>query len=271
MIRIVIIAISFFTFSKLHAQDFVADTLYAGLNKASSFTVTNNAVYIVESGAHRVIKISPSGKLIEGYGNRGSNNYQFDGPTDIATTTGLKIYVSDPGNNRIQVFDKRWQYLSSIRGNEKFRTKAEINPGFLGVNRLGEIFFYDSKSKSLGKYDEDGAYLDQIPVPSEIKDVSGLQVVDSKIYLLDKKSGLIHQLSENGFYETYFLAEGVTAFFNANQILYTADRTSLKQQQRQDIQTILNIPGGAEIKDIMVVDQAIYMLTAKYLIKVQRK
>ncbi len=212
MSRLCLIALMSFLLSTVEAQQFKVDTLYSGLKNPTSFLLANNAIYIVEQGNHRILKLDLNGNLIEKYGNRGSGNYQFDSPTDIASSTGLKIFVSDPGNNRIQVFDKRWQYLSSIKGNDKFRTRDEISPEYIGVNKQGEIFFYDSRSKSIGKYDEDGAYLDQIPIPSDIKEVSGLQTSESKIFILDKKSELIHRLSENGFYETYYDLRGATVF-----------------------------------------------------------
>ncbi|HAW81792.1 MAG TPA: hypothetical protein DCX27_20055, partial [Balneola sp.] len=156
MIRLCLIAtLSVLIANSAFAQQTSVDTLYTGLKKATSFTFGNDAIYIVEAGAHRVLKLGMDGKLIERYGKRGSGNYQFDNPVDIATTNGLKLFVSDKGNNRIQVFDKRWQYLSFISGNDRFQTRSEIRPAFLGVNKLGDVYFYDERSRTLGKYNED--------------------------------------------------------------------------------------------------------------------
>ncbi len=201
------------------AQKTRIDTLYTGLNKATSFSVANDAIYIVESGAHRITKTDLNGKIIEQHGNKGGGNYQFDKPHSIATSTGLKIYVSDPGNNRIQVFDKRWQYLSSIKSTDNFGSRREIEPTFLSVNNLGEVIFYDRRNKNFGKYDEDGAFLDNIPLPDEVKSVNGLQIKDDKMYILDKKSGYIHRLSGNGFYETFYEAEDVESFFYGSRMI----------------------------------------------------
>jgi hypothetical protein len=210
------------------------DTLYTDLKNPTSFIVVNDAIYILESGNHRVLKLDLNGRLIEKYGNRGGGNYQFDNPVSIASSTGLKIFVSDLGNNRIQVFDKRWQYLSSITGNEKFQTSDRIEPSYLGVNKLSEIIFYDAKSKSLGKYDEDGAYLDRIPLPSDIKSVDGIQLSGDKIFMLDKRSGLIHRLSGNGFYESFYPAEKTDSFFYINEVLFIAQNGSIKRLNRQE-------------------------------------
>ncbi|MFY0684960.1 MAG: hypothetical protein JXR20_10445 [Balneola sp.] len=272
MNRIAFIAIAFLLIvTESFAQSTKVDTLYVGFNEASALTVTNNAIYVVESGVHRVLKLSLQGNLIEKYGNRGSSNYQFDRPQDIATTNGLKIFVSDPGNNRIQVFDKRWQYLSSITGNGKFRTSEEITPEYLAVNKIGEVFFIDKRSSSISKYDENGTYLDQIPIPSEIRDVSRLQLTDSKIFLLDKRSGVIHRLSENGFYETFYEGKETTTFFFSDESLYRVNGTVVEMDNRQQVNTILSLEKGIKVKDIIVVEDVIYILSSNTLIKIQRK
>jgi ribosomal protein L35AE/L33A len=268
MIRLALIAIfSVLIANSIFAQQTSVDTLYTGLKKATSFLIANEAIYVVEQGNHRILKLSLDGKLIEKHGNRGNGNYQFDNPVDIASSTGLKIFVSDAGNNRIQVFDKRGQYLSSIKGNEKFRTNATISPEHIGINKLGEIFFYDSRSKSLGKYNEDGAYLDQIPIPTDIKSVSGLQISGSKIFLLDTKSDLIHQISDNGFYESFYKAEKATAFYSKEEEIYIAQSHFLKRSSKEGIKNLYKFKPESDVKKILVIENEVYILADNYLLK----
>ncbi len=271
MSRVSLIAIMLFLLSTAEAQEFKVDTLYSGLKNPTSLLIANDAIYIVEQGNHRILKLDLSGNLIEKFGNRGSGNYQFDSPTDIASSTGLKIFISDPGNNRIQVFDKRWQYLSSIKGNDKFRTRDEISPEYIGVNKLGEIFFYDSRSKSIGKYNEDGAFMDQIPLPGEVKEVSGLQVIDGSIFVLDKKSELVHKISENGFYESFYKAEKGTSFYYLNEALFVSEENTLYQYDRQKVDKILEFETELNIKDLLVIDKQVYILTESSLLKIRLK
>jgi hypothetical protein len=188
---------------------------------------------------------------------------------DIATTNGLKLFVSDKGNNRIQVFDKRWQYLSSIKAKEQFQTASEITPTFLGVNKFGEVIFYNDGSGSLGKYNEDGAMLDQIPLPGDVKEVSGLQVIDGSIFVLDKKSELVHKISENGFYESFYKAEKGTAFYYLNENLFLSVNDVLYQHGRERVEKI-KLDDGIKIKDLLVVEDEIYILTEKSLLKLRR-
>lgn len=271
MIRSLSIALTLLFVSKIDAQPLKLDTLYSDLNKATSFTFGNDAIYIVESGAHRVIKLGIDGNLIERYGKRGSGNYQFDNPVDIATTNGLKLFISDKGNNRIQVFDKRWQYLSSIKMNLQFETGSEITPSYLGVNKFGEVIFYNEAAKALGKYNEDGAILDQIPLPVEIKDVSRIQVIDGSIFILDKKSELVHKISENGFYESFYKAEKGTTFYYSNEALFISEENTLYQYDRQRVDKILEFETELNIKDLLVIDKQVYILTESSLLKIRLK
>ena len=251
-----------------YAQQNSVDTLYSGLNKATSFTFGNDAIYIVEAGAHRVLKLGIDGNLIEKYGKRGSSNYQFDNPVDIATTNGLKLFVSDKGNNRVQAFDKRWQYLSSIKAKEQFQAGSEITPTYLGVNKFGEVIFYNDGSRSLGKYNEDGAILDQIPLSDEVKEVSGLQIIDGSIFVLDKKSELVHKISENGFYESFYEAKGTHSFFYRDNDMYVAKNNAIEKLGPLTKKTILSFEKKSEISDIYVVENKIYILTSHALIRI---
>lgn len=268
MSRLCLIALMLFLLSTVEAQQFKVDTLYSGLKNPTSLLIANDAIYVVEQGNHRVLKLDLNGNLIEKYGNRGSGNYQFDSPTDIASSTGLKIFISDPGNNRIQVFDKRWQYLSSIKANNQFESGSEITPSHLGVNKFGEVIFYNETTKVLGKYNEDGAYLDQIPIPSDIKDVSGLQVSDSKIFILDKKSELIHRLSENGFYESFYEAKRTGSFFYRKNEIFGVKNDAIEKQGALTKKLIFSLEKKSEVNDLYVDESKFYILTSYVLIRI---
>jgi hypothetical protein len=244
------------------------DTLYSDLKDPASFVLVNDAIYILESGNHRVLKLDLNGNLIDKYGNRGGSNYQFDRPKSISSSTGLKIYISDLGNNRIQVFDKRWQFLSSITGNEKFQSRDKIEPTYLAVNKLGEIFFYDLKSKSLLKYNEDGAYLDATRLPLEIKSIDDIQLSDDKIFILDKRSGLIHRLSGNGFYESFYLAEKTDVFYSVGDEIYLVEDGILKSKSKQRSRNLSNLSAFKRVNKLLVINNEVFILTDNSLLKI---
>lgn len=142
-----------------NAQDEISEVIYSELDNATSIYATQDHLFVVESGKHRLLKLDHDGNLLETLGGLGSGDYQLDTPMDVDATNGLKIYISDYGNNRIQIFDRRFQFLGSITGETTFQNRR-IKPTQLVVNDFGELFVFDENSKSIFKFDENGNYID---------------------------------------------------------------------------------------------------------------
>lgn len=268
MKKALLIALFISLFTEAYSQDKKIEMLISGLKSASSFIIANNSIYIVETESNRVSRFSMDGEPMEKYGSLGNGDYQFDSPYGITTSNGLKIYVSDPGNNRVQVFDRRWQYLGSIKTERSFRNAKEIEPSFLTVNRVGEVIFYDEGSNELGWYNEDGASLDRIPLSSDIKDVSDLQASSDGIYILDKKTDVIHRLSGNGFYESFYDAEKGDAFFTVGESFYMVNSSEFYVSDRdgKEFSIPMNLK-EAVVSDLIVIENEVYILTESNLYK----
>ncbi len=243
------------------------NVLYSGLNKPSALFVTQHSLYIVEQGQSRVLELDHTGEILQTFGNKGSSNYQFNTPFDIDATNGLKVFVSDSRNNRIQVFDKHWQLLSSIQNISAFRDNKRIEPTWLGVNEVGELFFYDKRSKKLIKLNESGSFLDEIPIPTEVKDISGLQLRENKIFILDKKVDVIHQLSENGFYESFYPAEGAQTFWKSKNGMWISVGNNLFKSgtERKDY---IEVKAVKTIKDFVVNEDLLFVIGEDKLISI---
>jgi DNA-binding beta-propeller fold protein YncE len=61
-------------------------------------------LYFVSFDLHRILMFSPSGDLIASWGTRGSAPGQFDRPASVALDGAGRVFISDLGNSRIQVF-----------------------------------------------------------------------------------------------------------------------------------------------------------------------
>ena len=243
------------------------NVLYSGLDEPSALFVTQQALYIIEQGKSRVLQLDRAGQVLQTFGNKGSSDYQFNSPFDIDATNGLKIFVSDLRNNRIQVFDKHWQLLSSIKNFTAFRDMSRIEPTWLGVNEVGELFFYDKRSKKLIKLNESGSFLDEIPIPLEVKDISGLQLRDNKIFILDKKVDVIHQLSENGFYESFYPAEGAQTFWKSKNGMWISVGNTLYKSGMEKKDAI-DVKAVKSIKDFVATEELLFVLSEDKLISI---
>ena len=59
------------------------------------------------------MKFSPDGQVLTTWGSKGNGDGQFDDHTSVAVDpTTNKVYVADPINKRIQVFDSNGKFLT---------------------------------------------------------------------------------------------------------------------------------------------------------------
>src|SRR5437870_2695439 len=73
----------------------------------------DDSIYVVDQGRTRIVKFSPDGRVLAVWGSKGSGDGQFNDPTSVAVdSTSGKVYVADPINKRIQVFDQNGKFLT---------------------------------------------------------------------------------------------------------------------------------------------------------------
>ena len=73
----------------------------------------DDSVYVVDQGRARIVKLSPDGQVLTVWGSKGNGDGQFDDHTSVAVDpTTNKVYVADPRNKRIQVFDSNGKFLT---------------------------------------------------------------------------------------------------------------------------------------------------------------
>ncbi|MDR2430740.1 MAG: hypothetical protein LBD99_00560, partial [Candidatus Margulisbacteria bacterium] len=72
-------------------------------------------IYAADTGADRIVKYSPSGKLLLSFGRRGSLPGELLLPQDVAVGLSKKIYVADTGNKSVQIFSETGAYLGELK------------------------------------------------------------------------------------------------------------------------------------------------------------
>lgn len=160
---------------------------------------------MVERGTHRILKYDSEGKLTDTLGNQGFGEFQFNRPLDIDATNGLKIYIADSNNGRVQVYDNRFQFLSVVQRERNSGFSGDIEPTSVTANPMGDLFIYDSGRHRILKYNSNGIFeMERSLRGMEIADVSGMNASEDLIYLLDRKSRLIHVLNQSLQYRQFF-------------------------------------------------------------------
>lgn len=257
----------FFTDGILFAQPL--QTIYSGLDNATSLYVTSNSIYVIEQGKNRLLKLDHSGKLLETIGGKGSGNYQFSKPVSVDATNGLKVFVTDYNNRRVQVFDRRGQYLSSIEPRDSFGTTRRFNPTQLSVSKMGEVYFVDESARNILHFDLDYNLLDEFRLSTEIQSVDALEVSSTEILILDSSSKTIHRLALNGSYRGFYPAENILSIFAKDSGLWKITEQQLMFEPKSGNPIQYELHQTVDSVDLFISDGTAYILTAGELVKLR--
>ncbi|MBO6525187.1 MAG: hypothetical protein JJ971_15265 [Balneolaceae bacterium] len=260
---LIIIILILFSGSVSAQQKYTSpEVLFTNLKKPTSLYVTQEHIYVAESGRHRVLKLNLLGDILDTVGGLGTGDYQLDTPIDVDATNGLKIFVSDNRNNRIQIYDKRFQYLTSLVRYPRARSSRPIRPTHLVVNNLAELFFYDQDSKSIISINDNGVKLDEFQIPGVVQEVSDMQAVGRNLYILDLKSKQYHVLSYNGLQVRSYPLEGaVQVFVDKQGEEWLISSTSIRNSR--EAKDEIQFPEELIIKDVVKANGVFYILTNK--------
>ncbi|HEX5591771.1 MAG TPA: 6-bladed beta-propeller [Solirubrobacterales bacterium] len=145
------------------------------------------------------------------FGSSGTGNGQFDQPTGIAVNPlNGNLVVPDEGNNRVQVFNEKGEYLSQFgsfgTGNGQFN-----QPRAAGVDSKGNIWIIDTGNNRVEKFNEKGEYLSKFGSPGtgngQFSTPKNL-TVDSKgnVWVADSGNKRVQKFNEKGEYVLQFSA-----------------------------------------------------------------
>ncbi len=108
---------------------------------------------------NRVVKLDKNGKFVTAWGERGEQGKETR-PNYFNVVHGIaadpvtrRIYVSDRGNRRMQVFDENGKFLTQW----PFDTPSSVN--FLYANGDGSVWAFDNPTEKVVKYDGEGQLL----------------------------------------------------------------------------------------------------------------
>ena len=118
----------------------------------------------------RVMKFDPSGKFLMQWGTPGTGNSQFNTVHAIDIDKDRKLYVSDRGNGRIQVFDENGKYLDQFGGMRQpqhIMITADGHLATIGGNN-NKVVKYDLKGKMITSWGTQGTFPGAIWNPHQL-------------------------------------------------------------------------------------------------------
>lgn len=125
-------------------------------------------LWVADAGAQQITILSPDGTVRESWGEAGAGPGQFnfigtyvsDGSprADIAFDAHGNIYVTDPGNHRVQKFDPDRRFLQSW-GREGTNDGEFLVPTSIAIDAAGTVYVSDALRNDIQRFDADGAFL----------------------------------------------------------------------------------------------------------------
>ena len=149
--------------------------------------------------------------FVSNFGSTGSGNGQFVEPTGVAVNPlNGNVVVPDEGNNRVEVFNEKGEYLSQFgsfgTGNGQFN-----QPRGVAVGLSGTIWVLDTGNNRVDKFNEKGEYLSQFGTKGtgngQLTTPKGL-AVDAKgnVWVADSGNKRVEKFNEKGEYVCQFSA-----------------------------------------------------------------
>jgi sugar lactone lactonase YvrE len=147
----------------------------------------DDSIYIVDQGHTRIVKFNPDGQVLTIWGSKGNGDGQFDDPASVAVDPATnKVYVADPRNGRIQVFDSGGKFLTKWLiaewggkpyGFEDLAIDSKTGRLYTSSTNINAVLIFDLNGNRIGS-------LTPKP-PDQLEGPSALALTDRKLYVLN--------------------------------------------------------------------------------------
>ncbi|MBI5325580.1 MAG: 6-bladed beta-propeller [Ignavibacteriae bacterium] len=123
-----------------------------------AYSVSNDELWISETGNHRLLVLDSDGKLKKIIGQRGVAPGEFNFPTYIWIDSDSSVYIVDALNFRIQILSFGGEVIS-IFGEEGNATGYIASPKGIATDSYGHIFLVDGIFNTIQVFDRKGNFL----------------------------------------------------------------------------------------------------------------
>jgi DNA-binding beta-propeller fold protein YncE len=146
----------------------------------------DDSIYVVDQGHDRIIKFSPGGEVLSIWGSKGTGDSQFDDPTSVTIDpTTNKVYVADPRNRRIQVFDSNGRFLTKWMvpewgqpyGFEDLIVDPNTARVYASSANMDAVLVFDMNGRRIGTL--------KLKPSDKLEGPSALALVNRKLYVLN--------------------------------------------------------------------------------------
>ena len=155
----------------------------------------DDSIYVVDQGHTRIVKFNADGRVLSVWGSKGTGDGQFDDPTSVAVDLATnKVYVADPRNKRIQVFDSNEHFLAKWlipewgqpSGFEDLAIDSEAGRLYASSAHMDAVLVFDLNGNRTARV--------RARPPEKIEGASALVIANKKLYVLCAASNHVVQI-----------------------------------------------------------------------------
>ena len=152
----------------------------------------DDSIYVVDQGRTRIVKFNANRQVVATWGSGGSGDGQFADHTSVAVDpTTNKVYVADPINRRIQVFDSNGKFLTKWlvpewgqpHGFEDLAIDSDRGRVYASSANLNTILVFGLQGNRLGT-------LGPTP-PNKLEAPSAVALAGDKLFVLNTASARV--------------------------------------------------------------------------------
>jgi DNA-binding beta-propeller fold protein YncE len=146
----------------------------------------DNFIYVVDQGRARIVKFNPTGGVVAIWGSQGQGDGQFNEPTAVSVdANNARVYVADPRNRRIQVFDTSGKFITKWTVNE-WQVTGWAFQDLLVDQENARLYVTSPTTDEILVFDLDGTRIGQLKPkpPDKLEGASALALWKGKLYVL---------------------------------------------------------------------------------------
>ena len=148
-------------------------------------------LYVVDQGRDRVVVFTLNGEIVAEWGKKGTGDGEFNEPTASAVGDE-KVYVADPRNGRIQVFDTKGNFLGKWSVGE-WQEAFLPYPDLVLDQEAGRLYASSPAANEVLVFNLSGERLGTIvPThPDKLESPTGLAIKNKRLYVLNSSAARV--------------------------------------------------------------------------------
>ncbi|MGH2541873.1 MAG: hypothetical protein ACRDIB_03695, partial [Ardenticatenaceae bacterium] len=167
----------------------------------------DGTIYVADTWNHRVQHLDAQGNVLHSWGGFADTQGQltqpglFWGPRDVAVDGEGKVYVTDTGNKRVQVFDAEGNFLQQFggAGTEPGRLSEPVG---IAIAPDGTVWVADTWNRRIQAFGPDGQPRQQIPLQTwageNVTNKPYLAAGEDRLWFTDPENYRIVELDHSG-------------------------------------------------------------------------